>query len=485
MVSSNTSVQQSAASYSHAKHDNFNMFDPLEFDAQNDNPFESVERDTLNELDELRSVLHPETQTAIETSPVKSDEGHTSHNEFELSSVFSQPLPQPLTTMNELPTENIIAITDTVTSTYVSPSYPVDHFASIPQHTSKGTLNWTDFSSPPSNLNQNMNPFASTNPFHANFQSLDSARNDTPSQISSKTPPPSLHYVDGGPANSDNTTPENQGLTNLQRTKSLPNLEQANQSESTCTSPYKTEMDTAPVATDRIENIMKQFNFQRMPLTSSPNSQIPQENSIVNNSNNFYNPTLSTDSGVAQNLFPTSFNQAMPTSSTNSFTPQPSNVMSNQQDYMNYPSSVGNVLMSHQMTDASDYNSGPMMVQSRVPLHKSGTSLNSNTFTSDSVISLSSNTGDTVPPSYPGQLPQLTNGPAMNRVYAVPTFGNATNNFPTNYSNVPSNNNLPKDTSHEVGNFLISFIADSSFFSLSSFVNKNHSFGLPGNVLLI
>eukprot|EP00111_Clytia_hemisphaerica_P024419 TCONS_00072032-protein len=456
VVSSNTS-QQNAASFSYVKHDNFNMFDPLEFDAQNDNPFESVERDTLNELDELRSVLQPETQPVIETSPFKSDEGHTSHTEFELSSVFNQPLPQPVTTVNELPTENIIAITDIETSTFVSPSYLVDHFASIPHHTSKGTLNWTGFSSPPSTLNQNMNPFASNNPFQANFQSLDSSQNDTPSQMSSKTPPPSLHYVDGVRANIENTNLENQGMTNLQRAKSLPNLDQANQPGPTfeSPSPYTMEMENAPVATDRIENIMKQFNFQRMPQTSSPNSQVPKENSIVNDttSNTFYSTNLSTDSAVQQNLFPTSYNQAiaMPTSSANSLISQPANT---QQDYMNYQHqvSLGSVQTNHQMTpDATDYNAGgPLMVHSRIPLHNSGTNLNANTVTSDSIINLSSNTGNPIPSSYSGH-PPSTNVGAVNRVYAVPTFGNAISNSPTNYSHIPANNNLQKNLPYKNG----------------------------------
>ena len=110
IISESTSQNFSAQQMS-----NGTSFDPLEFENQNDNPFEMAERATLNEFDVLRSVLEPDNQTNQASHVVKSEESNNDKEDFELSSIFFKQL-VVTTATDTMPTSQLITVTDTATS---------------------------------------------------------------------------------------------------------------------------------------------------------------------------------------------------------------------------------------------------------------------------------------------------------------------------------------------------------------------------------
>lgn len=438
LVVSNSSVQK--------QQQQNHLFDPLEFENQNDNPFEFVERATLNEFDELRSVLEPETNV-VKSAP-EVDNGKS--DEFELSSVFFNPTPSV-----DIPNVgNIIPVAENISSLHEEHDhdYTNEGFDCIPHQPSKGTLTWTHFG--PNGSQQVINPFNPLNPFQANFHSPEGKENSYGHQQQatmshSKTPPPSVGHRHMMGTSSDgmlDTECDYENTVSLPRTKSLPNLQEQNnefentenvsflktsdelgfgvkfmnsQEKSTLSQQQQQQPIQQAVPTDRIENIMKQFQFQRMGAVSSSSSQIPLSNSHVTSLQN----TTSLDDTVINDY-------ASHTSSTNPFgAAMPTYVppymisTSNSANIMNYQQQPLDQTRTSYLASQNDYSGGgPMLIQSRLAI----SSQNSANIDSDSVINLnsvSSESSMTRPSS--NIFPPISNLKNTQRVYTVPTFGSS------------------------------------------------------------
>ena len=373
-----------------------------------------------------------------------------------MSSIFfNQPVVTTVTA-NSLPTSQLITVTDTTAQSFhTNPTYATENFSAIPHQPFKGTLNWANFTPPPSSFQQGMNPFASNNPFHSNFHNIDdSANSETNSRsehhLLSKTPPPSF----GMTANNRNPEQYNQNayenVGTLQRTKSMPNLQEQmhdyenleqislNNNNMPGVVKYKSDTDSPqsqmqqPVATGRIENIMKQYQFQRIAQTSSPNNHLPMNTGTYvdstphqlydsppsrdhNNTSNYHSPPFSNQSSVntlSGIMLPPAYMAPTTNNDYVNFLPNSSTVVPN-----NHPNSS--------ISTFSSNNSGPMVVNSRLPISNIGQQQYNNsinmTTNSDSVINLNPDNSNRLHTNHhqPQQLPSLSS----NAIYSVPTFG--------------------------------------------------------------
>jgi len=416
------------------QHLNNHEFDPLEFENQNDSPYELVERATLNELDELRSVLQPESQNTSVASKIIKSAPETSNDkeDFELSSAFfKEPVTVPsMNTVNkDHGTAHIISVDNAVGSYSENQTYGTENFTDIPSQPSKGTLNWRDFGS--HSAQNAANPFVHVNPFHEHFHSVGDSHEPSINQqnyhLLSKTPPPSTE-MNASIYCTDNDEADNyEYIAPLQRAKSLPNLqEQINVDNvnndinkpmnSLTNSPEQQSQQHAPVATDRIENIMKQFQFQRMTQTSSSNQPpSPQTSMTMTNANshNLYDMPPSIEANNSVNYVPPysplANTQTSQHSSINSYQPA-------------YSSSISQTYPSNQ-----DFNTGPIVVQSR-PTQPNG-SFNLNT-QHENVISLNPTPRQPFPTSS-NALPPINN---TGRIYSVPSFGSTSMPIPQSFN---------------------------------------------------
>ena len=418
------------------------MFDPLEFDNQNDNPFEIAERATLNELDELRSVLEPDNQSINKVIKSAPENQYSDKEDFELSSIFSKPI---VTNVDDtcLPTSQLISVTENATPGIQGNAiYSNGNFTAIPQQPHEGTLNWADFASPPSN------PFTTNNPFHPNFRSIDDSNAASEPHLSSKTPPPNFGYREISTHQNQEQLEENIyaniNMGSLHKTKSLPNLADSmhdyenteqitlNNNHMPGVVKYQSDSDSPqshmiqqPVATGRLENIMKQYQFQRIPQTSSSNTQLPMNNrpsSYIDSSvhhlydappsRDDYNqgsfPIHSTSNTLSGVMIPPVYMppQLGPNNDYVNIVPNPSGMISN-----NIPNS------SFDNYSSSGLESGPRVVNSRLPTSNTGPYIGSSDNTTNSVINLNPDTRQQYPTS---QHYQQTH--ASNMVYSVPTF---------------------------------------------------------------
>ena len=453
-------------------------FDPLEFENQNDNPFEIAERATLNEFDVLRSVLEPESQTNQSLTVIKSAENNnTDKEDFELSSIFyNQPV--VTTATDTLPTSQLITVADTTTSnipvnlTYVAP----ESFNSIPHQPFKGTLNWSNFTSPPSTLQHEINPFVTNNPFQPNFQSIDSETVESTGQhhLLSKTPPPSFGYRDLASGNQNpNESYENsyENLGTLTRTKSMPNLpdqmpdyenvEQISLNSDNSVVRYKSETNSPQsqnqqhVGTGRIENIMKQYQFQRIgqqPPSTSNHSQINTGTYIDSTPHALYDVPPSRDNCNTSTYQNQTFPNQNSVNTLSGVMIQPPAYMPplTNIDYANYiPNSSTIIPNSHSNSAINTFSSnesGPLVVNSRISTPNVGQpyNINMNQDNPDSVININPNNINNrlqYSNHQPQQLPPLSANP----VYSVPSFGSSVsdNAPPLPYPRQPYAGSMP------------------------------------------
>lgn len=371
-----------------------NTIDVLEFESQNQNPFELVEMQTLNELDELRSVLNPDENNVHKHIKSASSNKGSESTEFELSSLFfKSPTTETPTTIPDPMTSNIINITDTPLQ-YNQNIFMNSSFGAVPQQPSSNTYSWTHFDTNGNTQPQLQNVVASPS-VNDGTQVID---NNTEfknhlGNLLSKTPPPNAgyrsvnneensHSFDSGTHSSSR---EYENVPSLQRTKSLPNLQETvdiasndavtfNRSgPSSLEAKYANSKDDQhqQYPTERIESIMKQYTFQRMSNSSvsSPSTQQSsnsQTNDSSTNQNQYVNPIYAqvpfhTTSSypLASGNFNTSSNQymnyqppnitttansansiVMSSSNQNSVSAAPSSTTTNQQSAICTPSSM-------------------------------------------------------------------------------------------------------------------------------------------------
>lgn len=382
-----------------------------EFENQNQNPFEMVELQTLDEFDELRSVLEPKSVNN-KKKVIRSKAESTTEDNLDLS-IFTSVY--PVTSYED---KNTV---DTLVDTT---SYDVPK--TFDSNFKNGTLNWTKFDT---ECNSTYIPqYRSTNPFQPDpINQTD--LNVSNIQYMSRSPP--ACSVNSYNAIIPNTTPpfssleydlpSNGAASGLPRTKSLPNLQDQEDYENVeaFTRPRTTsrgdmrasfhksseqiQPSDANVPTGRIENIMKQYNFQRItePTNTSQFSTNTDNVSTIDFAQNAHSPAVTVS---AQQFMPQPL-------STQHFVPQ-SNI--NTQQYVASP-----------VVNTQQYMPQPA-INAQQPFITSHSSPETNYPNA----STHNNIGNYVPP----YMNSLSHAPTMNSLTHVPTsiYSSATQSIPTN-----------------------------------------------------
>lgn len=307
-----------------------------EFEDQNQNPFELVELQTLDEYDELSRVLEPDKKAK---KVIKSKTSTSNNDEnFELDANFfdnKTDIAMPVTTV-----ASILNYTDNQTNTIRTELViPADDF-NLPENIAKGTLNWTKFSKdtlatsyrgneqpqtdqmyaqsidqlPMSMSNMQINeqlPMSSNTSSVANHQHsvLNQSGGVVPPGMMSQSVTNLLNTTMCSEAPNETNLSYGQRLfmtDDIQRTKSMPELEGMSEAGGVPTTngynsnqcpigpnQLRFNVDNT-VTTDRIDSIMKQYQFQRLSnMPGGGNVQQPQIISTSGNHASNYNPSSS------------------------------------------------------------------------------------------------------------------------------------------------------------------------------------------------
>ena len=482
-------------------------FDVHEFETQNQNPFEMVELQTLDELNELRSVLDPElNNTPKKFECVTNIDNVNESNVLELSSFLNtQEFNSTVLTVADTSTAEIIDVSDTPLQASQN-FYMNSTFGSVPiDQTLQNSMNppstWTSFEASANNNyyqnNENMDSSSyniqHNTQFKANLQNL-----------SSKTPPPGntshTHNINNPQTFShcydDLDSFQNVANVSLPRTKSLPNLQEDVDSEYvnlTKSGPTSIEarysksqenpfqqhhhQQQQQYPTERLENIMKQYQFQRIPASQSntamtnntnafcysnpvyeqlptslihnmtTNSASAEQNVSSNTYMNFQTSPLNTTSANAYSSASTGIpslvnsNTIVDTSNTHGYAPpgvaanfnsvtqhQSNNVLSMNNTGMFWQPRSNPPLPYQSQSSEVDHTSGPMMVHSR-PVNSNEQMnkicLSTSDTASTASASILGNSTNPIPGVFPKHnvLPPIsTQSTAANRIYSVSPF---------------------------------------------------------------